>query len=123
MRLLADALNPRSRSGHIRGARHQSMCGDAWGSREADFLAVFPRGDAPERPAWPPAGFMDPDVKYEYKTLRLYAEAPPAMEEEWSDVLNNEARCGWRLVTVHDSVAFLERGITDAYSESPSRFA
>ncbi|MEV7970790.1 hypothetical protein AB0O34_33090 [Sphaerisporangium sp. NPDC088356] len=50
-------------------------------------------------------------------TSRDCRRPAPAVEEEWSDVLNNEAKCGWRLV----SVAFLERGVTDAYSEFPSR--
>lgn len=67
-------------------------------------------------------GLLDSDMQYEYKTLRLYEEAPREGEECWADALNREAKCGWRLVTVDDSVAFLERSVTDAYSEYGSRF-
>jgi hypothetical protein len=62
----------------------------------------------------------DCDVKYEYKTFRLYSGASPMAEESWADILNKEAEQGWRLVAVDDSIAILERLAMDIRPESGS---
>ncbi|MDH2427974.1 helix-turn-helix transcriptional regulator [Sphaerisporangium sp. TRM90804] len=121
IRLLADALriHGRDRTVFESSARHHGGDHTANGRRRGEHLTVFSYADdAADQSPWSPADVPDGDTKFEYKTMRLYREARLAVEELWADVLNREAACGWRLVSVDDSVAFLERRITDAYTES-----
>jgi transcriptional regulator with XRE-family HTH domain len=129
VRLLADALRieGRARATFESSARRQrpnfGMSWEGIGDEMMPSSAPLDADVASHDFPWSPAGLMSSTMKYEYKTLRLFGGPHPAAAESWADTLNEEAKCGWRLVTVDDSVAILERCITDAHSESASTSA
>ncbi|GAA1276950.1 hypothetical protein GCM10009677_33570 [Sphaerisporangium rubeum] len=104
VRLLAEALRIH---GHERDVFERSA------QRAADFGVL---GDGPF-PIPSPAGPMDgADPKVEYRTVPLRCATTSPVDDQWGDTLSQEARYGWRLVTVDHGVAFMERRVTDAYS-------
>jgi transcriptional regulator with XRE-family HTH domain len=113
VRLLADALrvDHRARQALERSASEQGVSKGLY----EDSYPSFASGENTD-----PNGWLPTQARFEYKTLHLKVAKPSPLSDLDADVLNEEAKSGWRLITVDAGIAFLERGFSEAYSASPA---